>query len=162
MPLEVFRDGASAVVVDDDHPNVLVITWVGSATVKTVERFYDWAKVRVAKAQAAKRFLVMINDALDAERPGPEVRAAFARHDLEGDVVLASPVVLDSALVRGAMTAIGWMMGDRMKGVSAHATLEDAFEAARVVLGKRGVKIDKDAFVGYRRPLIAKVRASGG
>lgn len=161
MPLEVIRDGESAVVVDDDHLNVLVITWVGPATVRNVERFYEWARPRVAKAQAAGRFLVLINDALDAERPGPEVRAAFARHNFEGDVVLASPVVLTSALVRGAMTAIGWMMGDRMKGVSAYGTLEEAFEAARTVLAERGVKIDKDAFAGYRRPLIAKVRASG-
>ena len=161
MGIEVLRDGESAIVVDDDHLNILIVTWVGTATVRNVERFHLWSKAHVAKANAARRYLVMINDALDAQRPGPEVRAALARYELEGDVVVASPVVITNALVRGAMTAIGWMMGDRMKGVTAHATLEEAFEKARTALAERGVKIDKDAFANYRRPAVSKIRASG-
>jgi hypothetical protein len=86
----------------------------------------------------------------------------LARQSLETDIVVASPVVITNALVRGAMTAIGWMMGDRMKGVTAHATLDEAFELARKALAERGVSIDKDAFANYRRPVASKIRAAGG
>jgi hypothetical protein len=161
MGIEVLRDGESAIVIDDDHLNVLIVTWFGAATVKNVERFQQWSKAHIAKATAARRYLVMINDALDAERPAPEARAALARQSLETDIVVASPVVITNALVRGAMTAIGWMMGDRMKGVTAHATLDEAFELACKALAERGVRIDKDAFANYRRPVASKIRAAG-
>jgi hypothetical protein len=155
MAIEVLKDGESTVFLDDDHLPILVVTWFGPATVTNVKRFYAWGTERVAKASAAGNLLVMINDALDAGRPGPEARDAFARHQLATEVMIAAPVVITNPLVRGAMTAVGWLLGDRMKGVTPCATIEEAFDVAIKALAQRGVKIDKGALAGYRRPALA-------
>jgi hypothetical protein len=163
MAIEVIRDADSTVVLDDDRLPILVVTWVGPATVKNVERFYAWAGERVKKATATGQLLVMVNDALDAERPAPEARAAFTKHQFPTKVLILSPVVLTNPLVRGAMTAISWVLGDRMKGVTSCSTIEEAFESSFEALAQRGVAIDRAAFAGYRRPPATRAkRAADG
>ncbi|MBL8741770.1 MAG: hypothetical protein JNK04_11770 [Myxococcales bacterium] len=161
MGQEVLRDGECVVFLNDDHPNVLIVTWTGAATLQSVERFYAWCRTHIAEAEAAGRKLVLVNDAIDAERPEAAVREAFARHHLTSNTVVAAPVVLTSALVRGAMTAVGWIMGDRMKGVSACATMQEAFELARASLAECNVLLDMSALADYRRPSV-KARAASG
>lgn len=162
MAIEVIRDGDSTVFLDDDHLPILIVTWVGAATVANIKRFYAWGSERAATASADGKLLVMINDALDAGRPGPEARNAFAKHQMASDVVIASPVVITNPLVRGAMTAVGWLLGDRMKGVISCATLQEAFDASFKALAQHGVTVDQTAFARYRRPAVSKApRASG-
>jgi len=152
MSIEELRDGESLIIADDDRAPILVTTWFGAATLKNVDRFFAWAEARAALAKKSGSCLVLICDALNAERPGPEVRQAFTRMQLDSEVVIASPVVLTNPLVRGAMTAIGWIMGDRMKGVTSWSTIEEAVDAARKALAARGVRVDPHAFDGYLRP----------
>jgi len=162
MPIEQFRDGDSLIVADDDRAPILVTTWVGPASLKNVDSFFAWFQRRITEASKNGTFIVLLCDALDAERPGPEVRQALSRLQIDDKALIASPVVLTSPLVRGAMTAIGWVMGDRMKHVSTWATVEEAIAAAQNALAARGVRVDKRAFDGYRRPKLGgSGRATG-
>lgn len=157
------RDGQSLLVLDDDRSPVLIATWFGPATLKNVERFYAWVVERQERAKAAGAKLALINDALDAERPGPDVRQGLAKLPVDAEVMLAAPVVLTSSLVRGALTAVGWLLGDKMRGVTTWATMDEALQAARQAFVERGLRVDAAVFTGYTRPTMATaLRAAGG
>lgn len=161
MGVQSSRDGDSVLVLDDDRLPILIASWTGTATLKNVNRFYDWVEERVARAKATGGKLALINDALEAERPGAEVRQAFASRQIDAEVVISSPVVITSALVRGAMTAVGWLLGDRMKGVTSFATMGEALQSARRAFEDRGLKVDPSLFATYTRPTVSTSRASG-
>ena len=152
--MEIYRDRTSTIVLDDARAPVLVATWSGTATVRNVERFYAWARDQASLARKSGALLVMVSDAIDAGRPGADVRQAFATEQMESDIIIASPTVITNPLVRGALTAVGWLLGDRMKGVTAWSTLDEAFAEARRALAERGVSVDPTVFAEYARPTI--------
>jgi hypothetical protein len=131
-------DGKSELYLDDALPPILIITWIGPATLDLVDRFTRWADEQVATAKRSKRPLIMVHDATAADRPGAEVRRAFAEQRVDPTVSTRTIVVLTNPLVRGAMTAIGWLVGESFDVVSTK-TMADALTQAAAYARSHGL-----------------------
>lgn len=138
MPVERVLDGDAELVLDDRLSPILIATWFGSASAKTIDAFHAWVDERISDARSRGEHLALINDSTDANRPSPAVRGKFTEHEFDTKILIAIPAVITNPLVRGAMTAAGWVLGDRMKGVTSCSTLPDAFDQARTALREAG------------------------
>lgn len=133
-----FVDGKSELYLDDALPPILIITRIGPATLVLVDKFNHWADEQTTIAKRSKRPLIMVHDATAAERPGAEVRRAFAEQQMDPTITVRTIVVLTNPLVRGAMTAIGWLVGDAFDVVSTK-TMDDALTQAAAFARKHGL-----------------------
>jgi hypothetical protein len=130
-------DSNGALYLDDALSPILVATFVGTSTVKLVDLFHQWCDEHDAICQREGRPLIMISDATRAGRPPADVRRAFAEHSFTGET--RSYAVIDNPLIRGAMTAVGWLVGDKFDVISCK-TLADAFELASEFARARGLQ----------------------
>ena len=108
------RSGDCAFVADARHFPVLVITWWGAADEALIRRYFEWSDAMLARAAAEDTKLAFISDNRASKRPPAHVRALTAElTDQTGDELsnrsVTTIIVLDSALVRGALTAIQWL-----------------------------------------------------
>ncbi len=108
------RSGDCAFVADARYFPVLVITWWGAADEALVRRYFQWNDTMLARAEAEDTKVAFVSDNRASKRPPATVRALTAElSDRSGEGLsrrsLATMVVLDSALVRGALTAIQWL-----------------------------------------------------
>lgn len=153
MAVERIVDGASEVLLDDRLTPILIATWWGGATERTIDGFHAWVDQHIALARASGTKLALVNDSSEAERPSPAARRRFIERPLDGTILIALPTLVTSPLVRGAMTAVGWVMGERMKPVTSHATLIEALEHARAALLDAGMRAPTRARLeAYARP----------
>jgi hypothetical protein len=108
-----------AVALDDRAFPVLFVTWAGWADDKTVRAFFTWNEAQLTRVVSERVAYAMINDAIDAERPDAPTRALLAElttklqkeHARSEPYNASSVLVIESPVVRGAITAIGWLMG---------------------------------------------------
>jgi hypothetical protein len=108
-----------SLALDDRAFPVLFATWVGHADEKTVRAFYAWNDVQLKRVALERTAFALITDAVAAERPDAPVRALLAEltramqkdHPTAETFRASSIVVLESPFVRGALTAVGWLMG---------------------------------------------------
>ena len=107
---------------------------MGPASVTTAKYFFEWHhKLHERAAREGRRFY-SISDASLAGRPSPEVRRLFA-DDVKAraekterpDEAEVSSVVLTNRLLRGALTAIGWV-APSMKYLHTAGTMQEALE----------------------------------
>ena len=106
-------------------------------------------------ALAAKgQKLISISDATQAERPSPEVRKYWAESLAETTperdaATLATYVVINSAVMRGVMTAIGWL-SERARAIKSVSSLSDAIRDALADLDAAGIPrpagLDPDSY----------------
>jgi hypothetical protein len=130
-------DTNSELFLDDSLSPILVATFVGPATLTLVDRFHQWCDQHDAICQREGRPVIMISDATRAGRPPAPVRRAFAEHSFTSET--RSYAVIDNPLIRGAMTAVGWLVGDSFDVISCK-TLADAFELASEFARERGLQ----------------------
>lgn len=110
---------AGAVALDDRTYPVMFGTWVGVAEAATLRAFFAWNDELLRRAARERRVFTLITDATRAGRPDAAARAIVAdlTKAMQRDHVAAEafrvvgPVVVDNPLVRGALTAVGWIMG---------------------------------------------------
>jgi hypothetical protein len=69
--------------------------------------------------------------------------------------VVGSFVIVPSALVRGAMTALRWI-APKLVMVESVATIEEALRKGTARLRERGIPVDERTIVGARRWLVAQ------
>lgn len=114
----VTSPGGSIALDDRTYP-VVFATWVGSAEAPTIRAFFEWNTAVLQRAVREKRVFSMITDATRADRPDAAARALIAeltsemrRKHVDAEAFrIVGPVVVDNPLVRGALTAVGWIMG---------------------------------------------------
>ena len=128
---------------DDRYFPIVVMRWDGLADIEAAKWGMDHLAGASKTAVARGTRLVSISDARRARRPSAEVRKYFAAESARGlpeqaDVVINTYVVLDSALLRGALTAIGWL-SPSVQSVKTTATIEEAIEQALQDLEANGV-----------------------
>ena len=143
------------VVIHDDRFAPIVITiWSGTASVEVARWHNELQREDVRKAVAKGQRLVSISDATKADRPGPEVRKfwadALAETTPEQEAgTLSTYVVISSAVMRGVMTAIGWL-SERARSIKSVPTLADAIRAALEDLDAEGIPrpsgLDPDSY----------------
>jgi hypothetical protein len=125
-----FRSGDSAYVVDATWFPVLFTTFYGANNEPVVRHWFDWYHAQCRRADAENIQYVSITDATPSERPPATVRKLIADLTDAGEerwteLCLGAYIVLDSAIVRGALTAVQWL-SPRTRRLSPVATLEDA------------------------------------
>lgn len=135
------RDGH--IVCDARHWPVVIATWVGNADLDSVRKFFDWNHEVIDKARGEKGY-VIITDADRASRPPPDVRRLVAQltDAMPADSTalnVGNYIVITSALVRGALTAMQWISRDRWATVQV-ASMAEAISRAFLDLDQAGIR----------------------
>jgi hypothetical protein len=137
-----WADGTDGDVIamDDTYFPVLVATWMGAPTEKSVRAYFQWLGEMLARARREGTPLVNVTDAGPAKTPGPDVRRliseltkAWEATGADAKAVTAY-VVVDNALIRGVLTALGWLHGDLH--VTHVSTCAEALDGALLALAR--------------------------
>jgi hypothetical protein len=112
-------DGDSEFVIDTSHLPLLITTWFGSPTLGLIEVYSEWLARFVEKSRSSGSKFVILDDAIRAGRPAPPVRGLLAKVQCPIDVVVDRVVVVDTAAIRGAITALSWITGNPIKTTPA-------------------------------------------
>ena len=131
------------ITCDARHWPIVIATWVGDADIESVREFFRWNGEVIERARAEGGYL-MITDADRASRPAPDVRRVVAQltNDMPEDAKSLSHgnyLVLSSALVRGAITAMQWMSREKWTTVQV-GSIPEAISRAFVDLDKAGLR----------------------
>jgi hypothetical protein len=148
-------DGTAAIIIDEGPHPVIVTTWFGEATVPIVDEYYGWLGPRMAKARASGERLVLLNDTFAVERPTPMVRKRLAdktsaQNKEDGKAMIGSVVVVENVLIRGAVTALGWILPSLSESDFV-GTLEEGIDRCFAILAREEVRTPSN-LRGYRRP----------
>lgn len=108
-----------ALGLDDRAFPVFFATWIGDADEASIRAFFAWNNRQLERALAERTPFSLITDAISAERPDAPARALIAEltremgrtHGAAEPLRTGSIVVLENPFVRGALTAVGWLMG---------------------------------------------------
>jgi hypothetical protein len=129
-----------SVALDDRTYPVLFTTFVGASDHTTLRAFFDWNDAFLARAEREKKMFTMITDASVASAPDANARVLIAEltkkmqrdHPAADALRIPGPVVIDNPLIRGALTAVGWIMG-----TSLETEYADSCEAAITIVKQR-------------------------
>lgn len=130
-------------IIDDRYLPLVISVWRGQANMETAQWHGGQHTEVVQELVGRGQKFVLINDASDAERPPPAVRKYFAEYaeagsDEEEALGLATIVVLSSPVMRGALTAVGWV-SERAARIDTAATMRAALERGLKALDAAGV-----------------------
>ncbi len=142
-PVVIVEDGEANVVLSTKRLPLLVATWSGTLTVDLVDRYFAAHYAVLHALQAQGRRCVLITMGLAAGRPSPIVRRRIVERmdddrEIAERVLIANAVVVESAIVRGAMVAMSWV--DPTLRVPMFASEAEAFEWARQRCEQAGVR----------------------
>lgn len=115
--------------IDTEHMPLLVTSWFGSPSMALAEAYQEWFADFVERGEVSGRRFVVLDDASRAGRPTPTVRGCLSKIECPPALVLARIVVVDSAGIRGAITALTWSTGKPIKTVpTMEAGVRECFE----------------------------------
>ncbi|HET6585495.1 MAG TPA: hypothetical protein VFG69_18680, partial [Nannocystaceae bacterium] len=145
MPVEDYftaRDGDAAVIGDIRHLPVMITTWFGEPSEALVRHYFAWSDDVARQAIARGQRYVIISDNARARRPSPVVRKVVSKLIDAGpaaatDCIVATFVVFESALVRGAVTAMQWLSSKEWN-MTTVATVQQAVAAALKAVDEYG------------------------
>lgn len=129
--------------VTDRHLPLVVTTFRGTLELEAVHRHNTVATAIIERALRQHLSVVHIVDARGMEMPSAKVRRFWADRINESgatlEIIQGTFIVLDSALVRGALTAIAWMTSGAANRLTYVPTMDAALAAANAILVARGV-----------------------
>lgn len=144
------------IVFDARYSPLLISTFFGKCDLEAAKWHTDL--INQATLQAAKRGqrVISISDASHSDRPTAEARKFWADNMSTGSATVQSAtvatyVVFTSAVVRGALTAIGWL-NPEVKKIETFGTLPDALLAATRRLAKERLSAPELDPKGYQLP----------
>ncbi len=135
----------SRIIIDDRYLPLLISTFHGKTEVAAANWHSEVnAKIGLEAARRGLR-LVNISDATRSERPDADARKAWAESTERQpaavrDATLATFVVVTSPLIRGAITAIGWV-NPKLASLETFPTLTQAIEEGLRRLERDGQRV---------------------
>ena len=119
-----------------------VVSWSGTATVELVDRYVIAHYALLRELDAVGKCCVMVTMGLAAGRPTPVVRRRIVdrvdeERELSNRVFIENAVVIESAIVRGAMVAMSWI--DPSLRVPMFASEGEAFAWAQKQCAQAGL-----------------------
>jgi hypothetical protein len=146
---EADYDGRMATALIETFYPILVSKTDESVTEEELEVFFRrFAELADQAIRSGTRHVVIVLNDPSKFTPAARKRVAEAqaRHvtPARNDVTLAAFVPIDSALARGALTAIRWVSPDLVKHVRFVPTTEAALRAALAVLEEQGTPFTGD------------------
>jgi hypothetical protein len=156
-----FTSSTGTVTVDEQYLPVLLTKWQGRLQPDITRQYMEWMNEQLGLAKARGSVIVQVSEALQAERPDAVTRKLLAemtdsqRENFPEVLLDPSFVVIDSPVLRGVITALGWITRGGLD-VRTYATLPEAIRAAAARLAEAGhaapPELDADA---YRFPAAA-------
>ena len=139
------RDGDATLVADARYFPLIISTFTGATTEKIMCRYFAWNNAQAERADRENTKFITLSDARLAKRPDATVRKTIAELSDEAPAALherhlPSVLVLESAIVRGALTAIQWMSRNEFKTLSA-PTMAAGFERVLASLAAERISI---------------------
>jgi len=132
-------------LLDDSAWPIIYARFRGTATIADYDVYARWYEAQLARALAEGTRVIAISDTT----PGVSVSSDVRRHITSwmtaldqtpaARASLANLVVIDGLVIRGVLTAIGWVMGSRMNVVTTVASVEAAWDGATTTLSEAGM-----------------------
>jgi hypothetical protein len=151
------RDGASSVVIDVRPWPVVIATWFGEPTEDLVRKYFAEHATLLDRARRKEQRIVLVTDTFATQRPSAKARKLIAdltsaQPDDISKLTLGSFIVIESVLIRGAVTALRWIL-PRLAESESVDSIGAAFERAAALLDARGIPQPKGLVAReYRRP----------
>ena len=165
MP-EVRQTARGAIVIDDRHAPLVITTFMGETDLSLGKWFEEMHTKIILNHGAKGRRVLSIADATLAVKPTPDMRRFWAELSDRAtptmkEATLATFLVVNSALLRGAITAISWM-SPSLRDLESFATIDEAIREGSVRLARAMTPIPQLS-VPYRLPEVgATARANFG
>jgi len=158
-----------AVVIDDRHAPLIIASFFGEIDL-TLGRWYEARNAQVIVGEFRRgRRVVNISDATRSNNPNAEMRKFWAglteRHAASlQEKIIFSGVVVTNRLMRGALTAVGWL-SPKLSTLQIYPSMQAAITASVAALAEAGTPPDVSCS-HYRLPpeaahLIAMPAAKG-
>lgn len=154
----VFRYGSARceVVLDVRYAPIYISCWRGKPTIEAATWHAEQTDEYVEGIVSKHPKLVSIHCAILSERPDGDTRRFFAQRlatmpQLTRDAILENYVVVPNAMIRGALTAIGWL-NERAKEIRKVPTLPAALENAFATLDEAGIARPEGLTPEYMSP----------
>jgi hypothetical protein len=127
------KDQGCSALIDERFDPLIVASFYGLITPKLILEFSAWFRGYLTSLRPGTKF-VMVNDPRGVPSHSPVVRkiAGEEMKKLRTQMELHSLqniMIIDNTLLRGALTALSWLTGDR-----THCAVKDMPEAIRTAL----------------------------
>lgn len=141
--IAIVREGTASVVLDSRAWPVVITTWFGTPTEGLVDRYFDQHATILERGRKNSERIVLISDTFATERPTATARKRIADRtsahaDVAQSITLQSFIVIESALIRGAVTALSWVMPS-MEENEVVGSIETAIDRALAALDAAGI-----------------------
>ena len=141
MTMRRHENAGSELFVDDTHAPLMIATWIGEPTLPLVEAYQQWLVEQVGRAQSGNYRLVLMSDSTLTELPSGAARKALSEDRTQSDDVVIKPVVvITSSVIRGALTAIKWLVGERFGDVEVRDSTSEGIARCLEVLDQHGIE----------------------
>lgn len=154
----VFRYGSASceVVFDVRYAPIYITCWRGDPTVEASKWQAAALDEYVAGVVSTHPKLISIHCATLSNRPDSETRRYYAERlatmpALTRDTILENYVVVPNAMIRGALTLIGWL-NDRAKELRKVPTVPAAITSALATLDDAGIARPEGLGIDYMSP----------
>lgn len=138
------RDGNSAFVGDARYFPLVIVTWFGEMTEPVARRYFTWQDPILARAIAEETKFAFVVDTTRCARPTPKMRKLVVELSNAGPdagaYALPTYTAIESALVRGALTAMQWVVSVDWRIVTI-PTARQGLQKAIAALRAEGVKV---------------------
>lgn len=133
----------SSATLDARALPLLIATWRGSASVDLVDQYFDAQLEVMQELDSRGERCVLLTMADQAGRPSALARQRIVDRtqsvrEMIERVIVGNAIVITNPLIRGAMTAIGWL-DPSLRGVPYHPSREAGFEWAKAELTRQGL-----------------------
>jgi hypothetical protein len=141
--VRMLTDDGCSVLIDETFSPVVIVSFYGVITKKLLLEFVAWYREYLGSLRPSQKF-VMINDPRGVPTHSPTLRkiaaeemqkfaASMKMHNLH------NILIIDNALLRGAITAIGWLINKDV-GYAAR-DMHDAITVALRALTSAGLPL---------------------
>ncbi len=140
--VESIEGSAGAIVIDDRYSPLIVTSFMGDVDLQ-VGTWYEKTIQRIIERETLYgRRVVNVHDASRSTRTSPEMRKFWAEmsarnHATMDAKMLGNIVVITSPLMRGVLTAVGWL-NPRVASLQVFASVDSAVTEALEILEAAG------------------------
>jgi hypothetical protein len=165
MP-DLRQNSKGAVVIDDRYAPLIVASFMGETDLELGRWFVEANRKLLLQHAASGRRMLSICDATLATKPTPEMRrfwADFSNASTQTmkDATLATFIVVNSPLLRGAITAIGWL-SPALRDLESFSTIDEAVRDGAARLARAGTPIPQLSGAYQLPELAVKARTALG
>lgn len=154
--VRILQDQDCTALIDQRFERVVIVSFCGAVSEKLLREFVAWYRGHILSCRAGAEF-VMINDPSRVSRHLPGNRKVAADElkklgPLMERYSLENILIVDNALLRGALTALGWLTGTKKVGTPVK-DMPEAIATALRALTRVGLPVPAGLDASYQAPL---------